>query len=90
MGFTDPRDPTAHLTAPAERSESIWGQPFSHPGTVFDWFELGAKAKLIISTAYNTINLLAGEIQTLSADTGALTRYPLPGAYQHPANAKPL
>ena len=69
MGFTDPRDPTAHLTAPAERSESIRGQPFSHPGTVFDWFELGAKAKLIISTAYNTINLLAGEIQSLSADS---------------------
>jgi hypothetical protein len=247
MGFTDPRDPTIHLTAPAARSESIWGQPFSNPGTVFDWFspthiinefikqaagydvvgdaakvfggdwetiwqaagaianladaihdiginvtsgnldldaqwdgnaaesayvyfmnlgsalsaqkesltdladsylkaaegayrvaeafsgilkdmgdaammgviatsagtaaietgvgavagyafaayqayriyELGAKAKLVISTAYNAINLLAGEIQSMSADTGALARYPLPNAYQHPANTAP-
>ncbi|BEL06095.1 hypothetical protein Q0Z83_042860 [Actinoplanes sichuanensis] len=248
MGFSDPQDPTAYLTAPAERSESIWGQPFSNPGTVFDWFspthiinefikqacgydpvgdaakvfggdwetiwqaagaianladalqaiginltsgnldldaqwegnaseaayvyfmqlgstlssqhesltdladsylkaaegayrlaesasgvikdmgdaaimgviatsagtaaietgvgavagysyaayqawkiyELGAKLKLIISTAYNAINLLTGEIQAASADTGALSRYPLPAAYQHPANAAPL
>lgn len=248
MGFTDPRNPTVHLTAPEARSETILGQPFSHPGSVFDWFspthiinefikqaagydvvgdaakvfggdwetiwqaagaianladaiqdiginitsgnldldarwdgnaaesayvyftqlgstlsaqkesltdladsylkaaegsfriaesasgllkdmgdaaimgvistsagtalietgvgavagysyaayqawkiyEIGAKLKLVISTAYNTMNLLAGEIQSLSADTGALSRYPLPTAYQHPAAAAPL
>jgi hypothetical protein len=53
-------------------------------------YELGARAKLIISTAYNASNFLAGEIQSLSADTGALSWYPLPAAYQHPADTRPL
>lgn len=248
MVFTEPRDPAVHLTSPAARSETIWGQPFSNPGSVFDWFSpthiinefikqaagydvvgdaakvfggdweaiwqaagaianladaiqdiginvaggnldldpqwdgnaadtayvyftdlgsalsaqkeslsalsdsylkaaegayriaesfsgvlkdigdaaimgviaasagtatietgvgavagysfaayqaykiynLGADAKLIISTGYNQINFLTGIIQSWSADTGALSRHPLPNAYAHPTGQRPL
>ncbi|MEU4420967.1 hypothetical protein AB0F81_10090 [Actinoplanes sp. NPDC024001] len=38
MGFTDPRDPTVHLIEPSARTEQVLDQPFSHPGSVFDWF----------------------------------------------------
>ena len=49
-------------------------------------YNLAAEMKLIISTAYNLVMLVVGEIQAWSADTGALGRYPLPAAsYQHPA-----
>ncbi len=37
MAFHDVAEPVARLTSPAERTESILGQPFSNPASVLDW-----------------------------------------------------
>lgn len=37
MAFTDVADPVSRLRDPAERTESILGQPFSNPASVLDW-----------------------------------------------------
>ncbi|MFC7530133.1 hypothetical protein [Actinoplanes sp. GCM10030250] len=43
-------------------------------------YNLGVDLKLIISTAYNVVFAVSGQIQSWSADTGALSRHPLPTA----------
>lgn len=37
MAFNDVTDPVGQLKPPAERTESILGQPFSNPASVLDW-----------------------------------------------------
>ncbi len=37
MAFNDVAEPVGQLKAPAERTESILGQPFSNPASVLDW-----------------------------------------------------
>lgn len=37
MAFNDVAEPVGQLTNPAERTESILGQPFSNPASVLDW-----------------------------------------------------
>jgi len=37
MAFDDVADPTRQLTDPAERTESILGQPFSNFAAALDW-----------------------------------------------------
>lgn len=37
MAFNDVAEPASQLRAPAERTESILGQPFSNPASVLDW-----------------------------------------------------
>jgi hypothetical protein len=37
MAFNDVAEPIGRLTDPAERTESILGQPFSNPASVLDW-----------------------------------------------------
>ncbi|WP_127504015.1 hypothetical protein [Actinoplanes solisilvae] len=37
MAFNDVAEPVGQLRNPAERTESILGQPFSNPGSALDW-----------------------------------------------------
>jgi methyl-accepting chemotaxis protein len=47
--------------------------------------EMADKARKLIATASAVIGTVVGEIQSLSAETGVLSRYPLPGVgYRHP------
>ncbi|RZU51201.1 hypothetical protein EV385_3009 [Krasilnikovia cinnamomea] len=47
--------------------------------------ELADRVTKLIDNAYTIINAAVGEIETLSADIGAVGQYPLPGAgYRHP------
>ncbi|SNY58235.1 hypothetical protein [Paractinoplanes atraurantiacus] len=84
MAFNDVADPTRQLTDPAERTESILGQPFSNPASALDWLSPSHILNEFIKQAcgYDIVgeaaNVVAGDWEVV---------WQCAGAYRNLANA---
>lgn len=84
MAFNDVADPVGQLKAPAERTESILGQPFSNPASVLDWVSPSHIVNEFVKQAVGYD--IFGEASKLFAGDWELV-WQAAGAYRNLANA---